>query len=578
MKLRLLFVFILLGMVLYGGYAFYRYRQAQQVSRLIEEARKNLAEGKVREAAVAAQRSHQVAPTNADTSRILAEVSHAIGSREEISWRRSVLELEPGSTANVLELVKAALSFDDLRTAEVALGLSRNANPNDPHYREAAGRVALAQGKRDLAEKHFEASLAVAPQNPALIREVAKLHLSSPEKETQDRALAALEKLTQYPSFQRQAWRLLLGNAMQRRDARRAVELAKALSSDPDAPLEDRLLALGVFHKARRRSEFVQLLTEMQNAVKDDPPKLAALISWMNTHSLAILAAEWMEALAAPGSLRPPVVAARAETYATLGDWPKLLPLVENTDWGTLDFMRRAFLARYLEHEGLNELSRSQWHLALEGAATSPQALIQLMQLARRWDWNDRVDDILWKTAAHPSSASSALRQLFGLYSAQKKTTGLYRVSKKLLEVEPENLAVKNNVAALALLLGVDEQQAHRLAAENYKVDPKNPVLASTYAYSLYKQKRIDEARITMEALPPSELEDPSIAAYYGLVLAAKPETMGKAAQYLKAAAKGNLHPEERVEVDRALQTLESSPEDARSPSAASAKPPVAAE
>jgi hypothetical protein len=49
-----------------------------------------------------------------------------------------------------------------------------------------------------------------------------------------------------------------------------------------------------------------------------------------------------------------------------------------------------------------------------------------------------------------------------------------------------------------------------------------------------------------LEALKPDQLEVPSVAAYYGVLLAANDEPE-KAAKYLELAEKGQLLPEEKA-------------------------------
>jgi hypothetical protein len=56
-----------------------------------------------------------------------------------------------------------------------------------------------------------------------------------------------------------------------------------------------------------------------------------------------------------------------------------------------------------------------------------------------------------------------------------------------------------------------------------------------------------------LEKLEPENLQSPSVALYYGVLLAAAGET-GKAAEYLGKARKGPLLPEEKVLLDDALK------------------------
>ncbi len=115
----------------------------------------------------------------------------------------------------------------------------------------------------------------------------------------------------------------------------------------------------------------------------------------------------------------------------------------------------------------------------------------------------------------------------------------------------PSDLSMKNNLAMTALLLDAQELNPYDLAREVYQQAQTNSAYASTYAFSLYKQKRDAEALRVMQKLPPKALDDPSIAGYYGLILKATGNP-GKAKAYLQLASKAKLLPEEQTLFDRA--------------------------
>jgi predicted Zn-dependent protease len=107
-------------------------------------------------------------------------------------------------------------------------------------------------------------------------------------------------------------------------------------------------------------------------------------------------------------------------------------------------------------------------------------------------------------------------------------------------------MIAKNNLAAVSLLLNNQMSQAHQMAREVYQANPTNEVFASTYAWSLHVQGKSAEALQTMEKLAPRHLENPSIALYYGALLATnrQPE---KAKLFLDIAARAQLLPEEKA-------------------------------
>jgi predicted Zn-dependent protease len=113
------------------------------------------------------------------------------------------------------------------------------------------------------------------------------------------------------------------------------------------------------------------------------------------------------------------------------------------------------------------------------------------------------------------------------------------------LQRSPTDLAAKNNLATIALLLDAKELKPYDLARDVYQQAPTNASFASTYAFSLYQQKKYADALKVMQQLKPQDLEIPAIAGYYGLILKATGNG-AKAKVYLDWTSKARLLPEER--------------------------------
>jgi Flp pilus assembly protein TadD len=96
------------------------------------------------------------------------------------------------------------------------------------------------------------------------------------------------------------------------------------------------------------------------------------------------------------------------------------------------------------------------------------------------------------------------------------------------------------------------------MAAEVAAKEPGNAAYVSTHAYALLSKGDIQGAREAMAALSDEQLRDPSVATYYGLVLAAAGETE-KAREFLRRSAEAQLLPEEKALVTRAEKRLSES-------------------
>jgi Flp pilus assembly protein TadD len=123
------------------------------------------------------------------------------------------------------------------------------------------------------------------------------------------------------------------------------------------------------------------------------------------------------------------------------------------------------------------------------------------------------------------------------------------------LRRSPSDLAMKNNLAMTALLLDAQELKPYDLAREVYQKSPTNASYVSTYAFSLYLQGKNAEALKVIKTLKPGELQDPSIAGYYGLILKATGDR-ARARAYLDWTAKASLLPEEKKLFDQAKAGL----------------------
>jgi predicted Zn-dependent protease len=132
------------------------------------------------------------------------------------------------------------------------------------------------------------------------------------------------------------------------------------------------------------------------------------------------------------------------------------------------------------------------------------------------------------------------------LYFDAGNTAGLYQLYSKQLPRSPQNAALKNNLAATALLLKTNLTQACLWAAEAYAQKTNEPVIVSTYAYALHLQGRDQEGLAALQKLKPEQLEQSSVALYYGVLLRAAGQT-NEAARFLDIAqTQGSLLPEEK--------------------------------
>jgi tetratricopeptide (TPR) repeat protein len=213
-------------------------------------------------------------------------------------------------------------------------------------------------------------------------------------------------------------------------------------------------------------------------------------------------------------------------------------------DWGWMNYLRLVIYARAERELGSNQF-QERWESALVATAGEWNAMLELANLAEQWGWKDQATKTLWMIARQPQGQRIALKRLYRMYSDQRITRELYKVAKRILEIDPKDLVAVNNVASLGLLLDEDGEEAAKLAADVYQKAPSIAAFQTTYAFALIKARQPQKALQILKAASADAANDPSIGLYYGLTLAADGQNVA-ARPYLETALHSDrLFPEE---------------------------------
>lgn len=542
-----MFVCVLLIALAVGGFRFFR---GWQSKRLAERAETYLSWGDSKSAALTSRRAFQLNSSNAAACRILARIAEHENQPAAIEWRQAAISAAPQSAEDIIALAKTALQFEKISLAENTLAGLDGAGKQTAEYHETAGQLAVAKKDPVAAEKHFVEASKLDPSNKAYQLNVAVFQLQSPSPDVRASALNLLRTFMEDKALRVPAARALRDYAAQRKDGPALLEIAEYLSSYPEATFRDQLSYLQVL-RALDHPNFAAKLTDLQNEVMADPQRMTDLISWMSDNQLALFAIHWAKGLPADVVSKRPVPVAVANAYIAVPDWDGLREWCEKKNWGDLEFLRHAFLARAARERGDTTRSQTEWNAATQGARRDGEQLFSLEQNVARWGWKKEAEDLLWMLADDQKRRSSALGALYEYYTENGDTPNLYRAAARLSESRPRDNNLQNNLVQLSLLLKVDLDHAHKSAEQLYQANPQNAVYASTYAFSLYRQGKYPQAENVMRQLGDENLEKPAYAVYYGLVLSA---TGNKelARKYLDLGKTGRLLPEERDLISRA--------------------------
>ncbi|MDQ6765790.1 MAG: hypothetical protein M3Z22_06795 [Verrucomicrobiota bacterium] len=534
----------------WGGHRYYRHWEQ---GRLEREANAFFEKGDNRSAILTAQRALQINPSNVAACRILAEISERLNSRGAIDWRHRVVDLLPAVTAEKLAWARAALRFNEPETADLALGEIPQDQRETAAYHDVAAQLALA--RTDLAGAQTQAHEAVRmdPANGTYRLHLAALQLQSGDFREAEAGRQTLNELAQEATLRVPALRALIDDALRGFHEQHALELAQQLRGLPEATFRDRLLYLHVLEKAKS-PDFEAQLDEVKSLGQNSPDNAADLISWFTAENRAGAALEWVAKLPPEMASKMPVPVALSYAYLAAKDWSGLQSLVKNANWGDQDFLRLALLARALREQGDEAGFSTQWANAMKKAAKGEQAM-PLSQTLFDWGWKDEALDLLWRVNDNPAVEERVLRALSAYYLKTNDTSGLYRVALHLNQLHPADTDIANNVAQLSLLLNLDVLRGQKMARDLYEKNRANPAYVSTYAFSLFLNGEIPQALQVMGGLTAAQLQDPAVAAYYGIILAAAGEK-DRARPFLDRGSQANLLPEERELIARARRSV----------------------
>ncbi len=543
---------ILVVVLVYAGVHFFH---SWQERRLVRRAAAYLSGGDAKLAALSARRAFQMNPANADAARALAQIADRTGDGTALDWWRKVLDLQPNKTEDALSLVRAALRQNDLAAAEKALaGLDETAKAT-AGYHAASGRLEEMKKHPAEAERHWAEASTLAPDNISYQFQLALIRLGSNDQAKRASARQVLEHLRADPKQRAASTRALILDGMAHQEqAQHTQLLASELQGYPEALFSDRLLYLEILQKVRDPG-FAEYLAKLQKDAASNPADLASLLSWMSGNENAAAAIEFAKTLPAQSVSKWPVAPTLAAAYASLPDWPGLEHLTSTTEWPPFDFLRHAYLSRALRGQNRKLAAEQEWIAAQKEASAQPQSLLVLARTAAAWGWEAETVDLLWVLSKSGETRLEALQALYQHYAKLGDTTGLYRTLLRLVEALPHDLALQNNLAQVSLLIGADVDRARKVAAETRSKEPGNGAFAATYAFSLYTSGDVKGALETMDQLTGDQLRDPSVAVYYGVVLAAAGRKE-KAREYLQRAAEATLLPEEKALVEKAKSTL----------------------
>ncbi|HEY3855132.1 MAG TPA: hypothetical protein VGO67_12125 [Verrucomicrobiae bacterium] len=535
------------------GYLAYRGYRAWKQEHLMAMARDFYAKSDSKNALLSLRQAFLANPKNADTARMTADVLQAGRSSEALLWRSLVVELNPKSTDDCLALAQTAMIFHDYAAVTNALARVSEDGKRTSKFQNIAGSVSALMNLMPEAKEHFLEAARLDPNNPVLQLNLSIVDLHGSNELVMAKARANLQQLSVNSTnagLRCQALRELVIDAMRYRHTDSALALSKVLLQQTNAVFADRLLRLEVLRDTTN-ADYQPAMRSFEREASTNSSQVYELATWQQSHGATQEGLTWLKRLPLGVRTNQPAALLIAEFQTALKDWPGLQQCVMNENWAGSEFIRHAFLALALRGQNLLDSSKAEWDHALMTASGQKMSRIMLLRMAAEWGWRDETEDILWTVVNQYPTETWADQVLAQLLFTGGRTQALLSLFNQQNKARPSDLVSLNNLAMTALLLNANEYKPSDLAREVYEKAPTNSQFASTYAFSLFLQKKNSQALGIMEKLKPADLENPSIAGYYGLILEASGNRV-KAKKYLDLTAKSLHLPEEQKLFDKA--------------------------
>ena len=423
---------------------------------------------------------------------------------------------------------------------------------NLPDYHILSAELDLSLHRLAEAETEFEAACRLEPTNRLFQLNLAVIRLASTNNPAADDSRAVLRQFSSDAKLGPVALRSLIADRLMNDDAHGALDYSTQLLANAQATLNDRLQQTR-HPQAAEKSRSDPRLKGLQEAAATNATMVAQIASWMEVNGFRAEASEWLKTLPGTIQTQTPVRLALVDCYLATTNWIELRNFTAGGDWGQVDYLRLAFSSYAWSKLGESLMADGNWRSAVNAAGDRLGALNALSELAGRWNMSSKQEDLLWRILKRFPDATWArleLEQRYPVslqsrYFASGNTKGLYRFYCDILSRAPQNLEIKNNAAAIALLLKTNLAKAFQWATEAYARSPTNADVVSTYAYALHLQGRNQEGLAAMQRLTPSQLEQHSVALYYGILLSATGKAKEATPYFQVVRTNGHLLPEE---------------------------------
>jgi predicted Zn-dependent protease len=551
---KILIFLLLMGVIAGIGWFGRRAYKASVERHLVAQAGDYLGKKDFPNAALCLERALQMNPLSHKASEKMADLLEAAGSSTALNWRMHAAQLESDNSECRFNWAQTALKLQDPQSAAQALsGLNQQAKTTAT-YHKLQGALAWEVKNAAEAENHYQEALRLEPGNETLRLNLTTVRLASTNKATADAARSSLEQIPANSPLRSVALRHLVTDAQVHRELFKALGYSKQILSDPAATFEDKMLYLDLLRQAQS-SEFAACLSSLEAEAQNSAEKAYALGRWKLSSEGSTNTLAWLQALPVSTLTNQPLPLLTTDCLVAKKDWNGLLRAVDTQDWGEANSYRLALQALARRSLGQDVAAETAWRKALRECSRRLDRLTRIVKVTELWGWKHEKTEALREIIKDFPKEKWAVDQIIGELYVAGNTLELTEVLKELSAADPSDARMKNWLANVFLLRKIELERAYRLASEAYNSSTNNPFFVSTYAYSLFLQKKETEAVTLVANIRSEDLQIPTVAAYYGVIQASTGHK-DVAEPTLQRAQAGTLLPEEKEIVKLAMARL----------------------
>lgn len=482
-------------------------------------ARDYFAKGDYPNALVAVRKTLGYNPYNTEAWKLAVEITEKQNSPQVIYYQQRLATVQP-TLENKLKHLRLAVKYHAYTNALETIEKSGADVTKSPEFYELAATV--AQHKNDLikAKYYLISLLALQPGNNKARLDLAQVRLLEGYEENKPALRSEIEALASTdPALRTRALGILLADAVDSKNTAAALPLTDQLATAPDLTPQMQLLIADAYRLAApdRAAPYIAQLEKNAATLE----KILPTANYLVRHDQSAEARRWIETL--PDDLRSDETLQVTYAFAlhTLDDTAALEIYLRDLKWTDNEFIRYALLSHaYRQHADLRA-SNDAWRLALIQAGNTPAKLQFLLSQTTLWGWPDQKYEVLWKKFAIDPADKTTRAQLATWEYSKGNTANLNRLFARISEYDPSDRDARNNYNYTSLILNLNTDHATRDAEALYTATPDNAYYATTYALSLYRQNKSQDALRIINTLGAAALMIPERALIRAVILIA---------------------------------------------------------